>query len=120
MLIKINLLRLLNIDNYANKLYNYLYILRGNLMEHIITYSKARGKFKSICDMACDDHLPVVVTRKNGKNVVILSEEDYRALDETSYLLSSPVNAKHLKQGLKDVKIGKVGHIFNKVEELPE
>lgn len=47
-------------------------------------------------DRVCDDREAIVVTRKNGRSVVMLSLEDYTSLEETAYLLRSPANAKRL------------------------
>jgi antitoxin YefM len=47
-------------------------------------------------DRVCNDHEPVIVTRKGQPSVVMLSLEDYKALEETAYLLRSPANAKRL------------------------
>jgi antitoxin YefM len=44
----------------------------------------------------CDDHVPVIVTREDEPAVVIMSLEDYRALDETAYILRRPKNAQRL------------------------
>ena len=44
-------------------------------------------------DRVCEDHAPIIVTRKASSSVVMMSLEDYEALEETSYLLRSPKNA---------------------------
>ena len=42
----------------------------------------------------CDDHDPVIIARKQHSAVVMMSLEDYEALNETAYLLRSPRNTK--------------------------
>ncbi len=64
-------------------------------MAHV-TYTKLRGKLKKFLDEVCDSHAPLVVTRQNGRNVIIVSEDDYEGLTETAYLLRSPRNAARL------------------------
>ena len=61
-----------------------------------ISYTEIRKKFKPVLDKVCEDHQPVYVTRRNGGNVVILSESDFESIQETAYLLKSPANAKRL------------------------
>lgn len=68
----------------------------------IVSYTSARKNLKSLFDNACDDSSVIFVQRRNGKGVVILSEEEYSSLDETAYLLSNPKNRKHLQQSLSE------------------
>ena len=60
------------------------------------TYTKIRENLRSIISQVCADHEPVRVTRRRGDNIIVISEEDYDALLETAYLLSSPRNAERL------------------------
>jgi len=54
----------------------------------------------------CDDHEPVVITRKNERSVVMLSLEDYESLEETAYLLRSPKNMKRLIESIFQLDSG--------------
>lgn len=72
-----------------------------------VTYSEARESLKNILDSVCKDHEPVIVTRRRGENVVLISQEDYESLMETEYLLSSRANAEHLMESIKQAKEGK-------------
>ena len=65
------------------------------------TYTDIRKNLKSSFDKVIREHIPLLVTRKNGGNVVILSEDDFEALEETAYLLRSPKNAKRLLEAMK-------------------
>lgn len=65
-------------------------------MMDAISYSALRADLAGTMDRVCDDREPIVVTRKNGRSVVMLSLEDYASLAETAYLLRSPENAKRL------------------------
>ncbi len=58
-------------------------------------------------DQVCDDHTPIIVTRQNNRSVVMLSLEDYQALEETAYLLRSPKNAKRLMESILDLESGR-------------
>ena len=42
-----------------------------------ITYTAARGKLADAMKKVCDDHDPVIITRRNADAVVMLSLEDY-------------------------------------------
>ncbi|RIZ65770.1 MAG: type II toxin-antitoxin system prevent-host-death family antitoxin [Methylococcales bacterium] len=73
-----------------------------------INYSTFRSNLASVLDKVNDDHLPVLVTRQNGKPAVILSLEDYNSYEETVYLMASPANARRLNQAISDVETGNV------------
>ncbi|MBF0383459.1 MAG: type II toxin-antitoxin system prevent-host-death family antitoxin [Magnetococcales bacterium] len=75
-------------------------------MNRAITYSSFRGALKSWFDKVCLDHEPLLVTRRSGEDVVILSRSDYSALEETAYLLRSPKNAERILAAHEDVKQG--------------
>ena len=61
-----------------------------------IAYSTARANLAKTMDRVCDDHEPLIITRNGEQSVVMLSLEDYKALEETAFLLRSPANAKRL------------------------
>ena len=88
-------------------------------MSESITYSDLRDNLKSTLDKVCQDHLPLMVRRQRGSDVVILSKEDYEALDETAYLLRSPKNVEHLTKAIDDIERGN-GVSFNSKEELED
>ena len=72
-----------------------------------ITYSAARASLSSTMQKVCDNHEPVVITRQKEESVVMLSLEDYKALEETSYLLRVPENAKRLLESIAELESGK-------------
>ena len=71
-----------------------------------ITYSTARQNMASTMDSVCDDHSPIIITRKNKRSVVMLSLEDYNSLSETAYLLRSPKNAVRLFESISELDGG--------------
>ena len=71
-----------------------------------ITYSEARSRFAETLDKVCDDHAPVVITRRNAASVVMMSLADYRAFEETTYLLRSPRNARRLLESIDELESG--------------
>ena len=73
-----------------------------------ISYSAARQNLVETMEKVCDDHSPVIVTRKNARAVVIMSLEDFNAIEETAYLLGNPANAERLRESIKQAEEGKV------------
>lgn len=72
-----------------------------------ITYSAARANLASTMDRVCNDHEALIITRNGEQAVVMLSLEDYNALEETAYLLRSPSNAKRLLSATAQLNAGK-------------
>jgi antitoxin YefM len=64
------------------------------------TYSALRANLKHELDVVCSDHEPLRVERKSGEAVVVISESDFSALEETAYLLRSPANARRILRAL--------------------
>jgi len=75
-------------------------------MMKAITYTAARENLASTIDEVCQNHSPVVITRKRDQSAVLLSLEDYEQLEETAYLLRSPKNARRLLQAVEEIKNG--------------
>lgn len=71
-----------------------------------ISYSEARAQLAKTMDKVCDDHAPVVITRKRARSVVLMSLEDFQALAETAYLLRSPKNARRLLESIAELESG--------------
>jgi antitoxin YefM len=86
-------------------LYNKAYNKRGSTVD-TITYSDVRANLAKTMDRVCDDHSPVVVTRKNSRSVVMLSLRDFEALEETAFLLRSPENARRLLESVAELESG--------------
>jgi antitoxin YefM len=82
-----------------------------------ITYTAARENLASTMDQVCLDRDPVIITRKREQSVVMISLEDYEALEETAYLLRSPANAKRL---IESIEAAEQGNVVEKEIELIE
>ena len=72
-----------------------------------ITYSAARANLASTMDRVCNDHETLIITRNGEQSVVMLSLEDFKALEETAYLLRNPTNAKRLLTAATQLNAGK-------------
>ena len=66
-----------------------------------VNYTQARKNMKAYLDKATDDFEVVIVTRKDEKNVVMLSEEVYNNLLENAYLTSTKPNYDWLMESKK-------------------
>ena len=72
-----------------------------------ITYTAARENLASTMQRVCEDHAPVVITRRRDQAVVMMALDDYEAIAETSYLLRSPRNAERLRDAVDQLRKGK-------------
>jgi len=72
-----------------------------------ISYTAARANLAATMNRVCDDHEPLIITRNSEQAVVMMSLEDYKALEETSYLLRSPQNAQRLMASIAQLEAGK-------------
>jgi len=86
-------------------------------MKHT-TSTDLRKNLSAMMDRVNEDHEPVIVTRAKGKPVVMISLEDYQAMDETTYLLASPANARALRDAIARVERGEV--VARTLAELEE
>ena len=71
-----------------------------------ITYTAARANMAHTMDRVCQDHEPLIITRSGQQSVVMMSLEDFKALEETAYLLRAPKNAKRLLEAIAGLESG--------------
>lgn len=71
-----------------------------------ITYTSIRANLARAMDRVCNDHEALIVTRNGQPSVVMLSLEDYKALEETAYLLRTPANAARLLAAVAQLEAG--------------
>ncbi|OUE39301.1 antitoxin [Billgrantia desiderata SP1] len=69
-----------------------------------ISYTAARPHLAKTMQQVCDDHAPVIITHSKADSVVMMSLEDYEALQETAYLLHSPMNARRLLESIAQLE----------------
>jgi antitoxin YefM len=65
-----------------------------------IKVREARDKLGRLVDEAASSHEPILITGKRA-NAVLISEEDWRAIQETLYLLSIPGMRESIREGLQ-------------------
>lgn len=73
----------------------------------VITYTDARASLKDVMDRVIHDRTEMVVTRKNQEAVVMISLEEYNAIQETLHLLRSPANADRLQDAIRQLDAGR-------------
>lgn len=74
-----------------------------------VTYTNARKNLKALIHDVCKNAEPaIIVSNQSEEQAVLISLEDYQAMEETAYLLSSPANRKHLERSLKQAKRGEL------------
>lgn len=76
-------------------------LLRTLLCMHTVTATKARGSLYSLIDETNASHEPIQITGKRG-NAVLISEDDWRSIQETLYLQSIPGMVKSIKKARKE------------------
>ena len=65
-----------------------------------ITASEARANLYRLIDVAASSHQPVLIAGKRNK-AVLVSEEDWEAIQETLYLLFIPGLRESIREGME-------------------
>lgn len=71
-----------------------------------ISGSNVRSHFKEICDKVVEDVEAVIITRTRGKNVVMISEDEYNNMLENFRIFSEPNRHKKIKDGIEQIENG--------------
>lgn len=69
----------------------------------VLTYSDARANLKGVMDKVVNDRTHVVVTRQKAESIVMVSLEDWNAIEETMHLLANRTNAKRLRESIEQL-----------------
>ncbi|MGM0534149.1 MAG: type II toxin-antitoxin system Phd/YefM family antitoxin [Campylobacterota bacterium] len=69
-----------------------------------VVYSKARNNLRNIINKVCDDFDEYIITTKDDKSAVLISYEEYSAMKETMYLLSSKKNRDRLNEAVEQIE----------------
>lgn len=74
-----------------------------------VTYTDAKKNLKALIHQVCQDSEPTVIVDSGRKEqAVLISIEDFQAMEETAYLLGTPANRAHLERSLKQANEGKL------------
>jgi antitoxin YefM len=67
----------------------------------ILTASEARANLYRLIDQAAESHEPILIAGKRS-SAVLVSEEDWKAIQETMYLLSIPGMRKSIRDAMAE------------------
>lgn len=81
-----------------------------------VNYTTLRDNMKSYMDKVTDDYETMIITRKDNKNVVMLSEESYNNLMENVYVMGNKSNYDWLMESKEQLESGKIS-MHNLTEE---
>jgi antitoxin YefM len=70
----------------------------------VMTFRDARASLKDVMDRVIHDRVDVVVARKKRGAVVIMSLDEYNAIQETLHLQKSPENARRLRASIAQLR----------------
>lgn len=83
-----------------------------------VNYTNLRDNMKSYMDQITDDYETMIVTRKNNKNVVMMSEEAYNNLMENVYVMGNKANYDWVMESKAQLEGKKFSfHELSEVEE---
>ncbi|MCP1111355.1 type II toxin-antitoxin system Phd/YefM family antitoxin [Ohessyouella blattaphilus] len=81
-----------------------------------INYTTLRDNMKTYMDKVTDEYETMVITRKDNKNVVMLSEESYNNLVENIHVMGNKANFDWLMESKKQLDSGKIS--IHELEEV--
>ena len=73
----------------------------------LMNYTEARNGLAEAMRHTVEDRDPITITRNGLGAVVMMAEEEYRSIQETLHLLSTPANADRIRRGLTEYEEGK-------------
>ena len=83
-----------------------------------VNYTQFRNEMKKNMDLVTEDYEVMVVTRKENKNVVVISEEVYNNLLENIHVMGNKTNYDWLIESKKQLEEGRVSsRILLEVED---
>ncbi len=84
-----------------------MYVITYNDFMRAISSTELRANLAKYIDRVNDDHEPLIITRAGGRDAVLISLEDFVAIEETLYLISNPNNRAELLKSIDELDNGK-------------
>lgn len=72
----------------------------------VVTYSHLRANLAQVLDQAADDHDPVLVIRRGGEPMVLLSLEDFDTYQTTRHLMGTSEKRAALEAAMAELERG--------------
>ena len=72
-----------------------------------VNYTNLRDNMKTYMDKVTDDYETMIVTRKNNRNIVMLSEESYNNMMENIHVMGNKTNYDWLMESKAQLEKGK-------------
>jgi antitoxin YefM len=73
----------------------------------VVNYSEFRSNLTENLNAVNENREIVIVSRTQGKNVVVMDLDEYNSIQETLHLTSTKVNRKRLEEAIEEMKKGK-------------
>jgi antitoxin YefM len=73
----------------------------------VLNYTEFRNNLTENLNKVTADSEVIIVSRGKGKNVVVMSLDEYNAFKETIYLTSTKANSKRLDNAIDEMEKGK-------------
>lgn len=81
-----------------------------------VNYTNLRENMKTYMDKVTDDYETMIVTRKNNKNVVMISEDAYNNLMENIHVMGNKANYDWLMESKAQLENGNIS--FHSLDEV--
>ena len=67
-------------------------------------FTDLRNNLKKYLDAVTNDSDTVIINRDGGTGAVLISRDEYNAIKETEYIMSSPAMMEAIREGERDIK----------------
>jgi antitoxin YefM len=75
---------------------------------NVVTVNEAKRNLDGLIARVFSNAEPTLITTDTGRQIVLLSLDEFNAWQETAYLLSDPANAAHLRQSIAEAQSGRI------------